>query len=177
MSATILSKSRRNRVTLECPSLVWLCSNEKCPDKSKLSKGSSCPICKSLAEEYRYGRLFHHLSVKGANQIGPKNKEGGDAKREKRKNEVLLSPEMSDEEIEEAIRKDLKSASSNHGWLDFPDILESGDMDSPEDRLLTTLVDQTKILIRQNELILRMLRRVTTGSTRSYPTDVRTVET
>ena len=68
---------------------------------------------------------------------------------------------MSDEEIEEAIRKDLKSVSSRHDWLDLPDILESGDIDSPEDRLLTTLIDQSSILIRQNELILRILRRWT----------------
>jgi len=144
--------------------LVWLCSNEKCPDKSKLSRGSSCPTCKSLVEEYRYGRLFHHLSIKGTSKTEAKSKEGGDGKRDTRKKEVLLSPEMSDEEIEEAIRRDLKSVSSSHGWLDFPDILESGDMDSPEDRVLTTLVDQSKILIRQNELILRILKR---GSSRS----------
>jgi hypothetical protein len=103
--------------------------------------------------------LFHHLSVKGTNKVGTNNKESGNKKREARKKEVLLSPEMSDEEIEEAIHKDLKSVSSRHGWLDLPDILESGDMDSPEDRLLTTLIDQSKILIRQNELILRILRR------------------
>lgn len=140
--------------------MVWLCSNEKCPDKSKLSKGSICPTCKSLVEEYRYGRLFHHLSIKDTNKIGTKNKEGGEGKQDTRKkNEVLLSREMSDEEIEEAIRKDLKSVSSRHEWLDLPDILESGDTDSPEDRLLTTLIDQSNILIRQNELILRILRR------------------
>jgi hypothetical protein len=103
--------------------------------------------------------LFHHLSVKGTNKIGTRNKEGGEGKRTIRKNEVLLSPEMSDEEIEQAIHKDLKSMSSRHGWLDLPDLLESGDMDSPEDRLLTTLIDQSNILIRQNELILRILRR------------------
>jgi hypothetical protein len=146
--------------------MTWLCSNEKCPDKSKLSKGSSCPTCKSLVEEYRYGKLFHHLSTKGTNKIDTKNKESGDKRRDTRK-EVLLSPEMSDEEIEEAIRKDLKSVSSRHGWLDLPDILESGDIDSPEDRLLTTLIDQSKVLIRQNELILRILRRSFSGSPRS----------
>jgi len=103
--------------------------------------------------------LFHHLSVKNTNKTDTKNKENGDKKRDKPKKEALLSPEMSDEEIEAAIRKDLKSVSSRHEWLDLPDILESGDMDSPEDRLLSTLIDQSKILIRQNELILRALRR------------------
>jgi hypothetical protein len=152
--------------------MTWLCSNEKCPDKSKLSKGSSCPTCKSLVEEYRYGRLFHHLSVKATNKIETKSKEGGAAEREPRKKDEVLSPEMSDEEIEEAIRKDLKSVSSRHDWLDLPDILESGDMDSPEDRLLTTLIDQGKILIRQNELILRILKRVASRTVQSNSTNV-----
>jgi hypothetical protein len=147
--------------------MTWLCSNEKCPDKSKLSKGSTCPTCKSPVEEYRYGRLFHHLSIKCASKIGKDGKESGSRKREPRKKEVLLSPEMTDEEIEEAVRKDLKRVSSSHDWLDLPDILESGDIDSPEDRLLTTLIDQSKILIRQNELILRILRRSLSQSTRS----------
>ncbi len=152
--------------------MVWLCSNEKCPDKSKLSKGSSCPICKSLAEEYRYGRLFHHLSIKGTNKTGTKDKESGDRKRETRRKEVLLSPDMKDEEIEEAIRKDLKIISSRHEWLDLPDILGSGDMDSPEDRLLTTLIDQSNILIRQNELILRILRRGSKPFAQTAPSQV-----
>ena len=157
--------------------MVWLCSNEKCPDRSRLSNGSTCPSCKSPVEEYRYGRLFHQLSVKGTNKMGTKSKEGGDGRRDTRKrDEILLSPEMSDEEIEETIRKDLKSISSRHGWLDLPDLLGSGDIDSPEDRLLATLIDQNKILIRQNELILRTLKRVRTDSTALRPADLRTVE-
>jgi len=121
--------------------------------------------------------LFHHLSIKGTNKIDTTNKESGDKKRDTRKKEVLLSPEMSDEEIEEAIRKDLKNASSHHEWLDLPDILESGDMDSPEDRLLTTIIDQGKILIRQNELILRMLRRGSSRFAISDRTEVKRVDT
>jgi len=109
--------------------------------------------------------------------MGTKSKEGGDGRRDTRKrDEILLSPEMSDEEIEETIRKDLKSISSRHGWLDLPDLLGSGDIDSPEDRLLATLIDQNKILIRQNELILRTLKRVRTDSTALRPADLRTVE-
>jgi hypothetical protein len=121
--------------------------------------------------------LFHHLSIKGANKIDTKNKDSGDKKRDTRKKEVLLSPEMSDEEIEEAIRKDLKSVSSRHDWLDLPDLLESGDTDSPEDRLLTTLIDQSNILIRQNELILRILRRSLSQSSRLTRTEAAAVAT
>ena len=157
--------------------MVWLCSNEKCPDRSRLSNSSTCPSCKSPVEEYRYGRLFHHLSVKGMNKTGTKNKESGEIKRQARKSKVLLSPEMSDEEIEQAIRNDLKSVSSRRGWLDLPDMLETGEIDSPEDRLLTTLIDQSNILIRQNELILRMLRRGSPQVAVSDRTEVTRVDT
>ena len=142
--------------------MTWLCSNENCPDKSKHPQGSVCRTCGSLVQEYRYGNLFHHLSVKSKKNTGPGEKETKADKlktKSKIKEDVLLSPETSDDEIEAAIRRDLKSVSSRHDWLDIPDILESGDMDSAEDRLLATLIEQSKILIRQNELILRMLRR------------------
>jgi len=103
--------------------------------------------------------LFRHLSIKSKTKTVTEGKGMTDSKPSPSKKRELLSPDMSDEEIEEAVRKDLKSVSSRHSWLDLPDILGSGDMDSPEDRLLTTLIDQSNILIRQNELILRILRR------------------
>lgn len=160
--------------------MTWLCSNEKCPDKSKHPQGSTCRTCGSPIQEYRYGNLFHHLSTKTKKDTGPEKNDGKSDKlktKPRMKKNVLLSSEMTDEEIEEEIRKDLKSVSSRHGWLDLPDLLESGDIDSPEDRLLTTLIDQGKILIRQNELILRILRRSSTDLARSRPTDVKEVET
>jgi hypothetical protein len=150
--------------------MTWLCSNEKCPDKSKHPQGSTCRTCGSPIQEYRYGNLFRHLSTKSKIDTGPEKRDGKADKlktRPRLKEEALLSSEMSDEEIEELIRKDLKSVSSRHGWLDLPDLLESEDIDSPEDRLLTTLIDQSKILIRQNELILRLLRRAFPPFTRS----------
>jgi hypothetical protein len=171
MGASILSRDRSSGGHSGAFGLVWLCSNEKCPDKSKLSPGSSCPTCSSLVEEYRYGKLFHHLSIKGTNKDGTKNKQRGDGKQDPKKKEVLVSPEMSDEKIEETIRKDLRRVSSRHDWLDLPDLLETGDIDSPEDRLLTTLVDQSNILIRQNELILRILRRAFSQPPRSERTE------
>jgi hypothetical protein len=119
--------------------------------------------------------LFQHLSTKSRKDTGPEKKGGKGDKPQaspNMKEEVLLSPEMSDEEIQEAIHRDLKRVSSRHGWLDLPDLLESGDMDSPEDRLLTTLIDQSKILIRQNELILRILKRASSDTVQSNRTKV-----
>lgn len=155
--------------------MTWLCSNEKCPDKSRHPQGSVCRTCGSVVQEYRYGNLFHHLSAKSKKDIGPEEKDSKTVKlktKPRMKEDVLLSPETSDDEIEAAIRQDLKSVSSRHDWLDLPDILESGDMDSPEDRLLTTLIDQSKILIRQNELILRILRRGPKPIVETVPSDV-----
>ncbi len=151
--------------------MTWLCSNEKCPDKSKHPEGSVCRTCGSQVQEYRYGNLFRHISSKTKNKTGMESVGKKDEKPRSQSKRELLSPEMTDEEIEQAIRESLKSVSSRHGWLDLPDILESGDIDSPEDRLLTTLIEQGKILIRQNELILRILRRSFSLSPRSERTE------
>lgn len=155
--------------------MTWLCSNEKCPDKSKHPQGSVCRTCGSVVQEYRYGNLFRHLSVKSKKDTGPEEKDTKVDKlktKPRMKEDVLLSPETSDDEIEAAIRRDLKSVSSHHDWLDLPDILESGDIDSPEDRLLATLIDQSKILIRQNELILRILKRAYSRPAQSNSSNV-----
>ena len=149
------------QVSPKAHNLACLCSNEKCPDRSKHPQGTACGTCGSPVKEYRYGNLFRHLSTKSKSKVDAEAKQKKDVKHETRKKEDLLQlPEMTDEEIEEAIRRDLRNVSSRHEWMDLPDLLESGDIDSPEDRLLSTLIDHSKILIRQNELILRILRRM-----------------
>jgi len=71
---------------------------------------------------------------------------------------------MSDEDLRRLVKEDLEalsaSKSSSHFWTSLADVLdESGDNASPEEELLKVLVGQSKVLIRQNELILRNLRR------------------
>lgn len=110
--------------------MAWLCSNEKCSDKSKREKGSICPTCGSLVQEYKYTRLFSHLSLKSKIEKRREDKEGAIAERTtSNKNEALLLSEMSDQEIEDAIRKDLRTKSFRHTWSDLADVadlVESG---------------------------------------------------
>jgi hypothetical protein len=71
---------------------------------------------------------------------------------------------MSDDEIRRLIREDLNALSSSPSsarfWKSLADLLEeNGDEESPEEQLLKTLLGHSKILIRQNELILRAVSR------------------
>lgn len=84
-----------------------------------------------------------HLSAKG--------KHGQDS----RTKESSLVHEMEEKEIEEAIQRDLATLSSKHSWRSLVTLLNQDDEASPEAELLLRL----DILLKQNELILRALKR------------------
>ncbi len=124
--------------------MVWLCSNEKCPDRSKRAQGSNCPSCGAGVQEFSFTKSLSHIAAKSKH-----------ASVETEKREALLLHEMKYEEIEEAIRRDLKELSSKHTWQSLADLMEGKEEDPTEAELLLRL----NILVRQNELILRALGR------------------
>ncbi len=96
---------------------------------------------------------FSHLSAKDhALRVGGSKSAGGSA------SNIIVSSDMTETEIEDSIRKDLLVLSSRHPKQSWEDLLSDTD-DSPEAQLLMILIDQNKILIRQNELILRGINR------------------
>ena len=137
---------------------MWLCSSSGCPDKSKLYEGAACPSCTSPAQHFGFRESIHHLNAKDLAKNKPKKetKISGEPKR----NEKLLSPEMSDEDIQKLIHEDIRAlSSSRHLWGSLVDLIDSTDDESPEAELLKTLVGQNRIIIRQNELILRAITK------------------
>lgn len=75
---------------------------------------------------------------------------------------MLISDEMSNEEIKQKIKEDmihLKSHLSGTGLLGIAAALTMKAADSAMINLLKAIIDQQNIIIRQNELILRALRR------------------
>jgi hypothetical protein len=70
---------------------------------------------------------------------------------------------MKDEELHRLIREDIDKLSAlpaSHIWSELANDLQGGeDEETPDELLLKTLAGQGRILIRQNELILRILRR------------------
>ena len=140
--------------------MAWLCSNAKCPDTTKRQQGWSCPTCGSPVLEYRYRKLFSHLSLKGRGKNKTRTAERVESKGEPDSvGEVILSAEMTDEELEEAIREGLHNEFPHHRLSDILDLIESGGEDSGDALVLGALLTHSKILVRQNELILRILRR------------------
>lgn len=138
---------------------MWLCSNPSCPDKTKLSEGSVCSSCGTSAQLYGFRKSIQHLNAKDLAKNKPKKGPniGGESKR----SEKLLSPDMTDEDIQKLIQEDLQALSeSHHLWASFVDLIDSnGEDQSPEAELLKTLIGQNRIIIRQNELILRAAAR------------------
>ncbi len=80
---------------------------------------------------------------------------------EKSEAKILFSPEMADEDLSKAIYEDMLNLASHEagtGWARLSAILSGSQTDLLLAQLLKALVDQNKILIRQNELMLRTLR-------------------
>ncbi len=138
--------------------MVWLCSNEVCPDKTKLEQGSNCPSCGAPARQFAFIQSISHLNAKSRH--GPRNEPP---------KEALLKPEMTDDDLRRLVREDLdalsSSKSSSHLWSSLEDLLDENSDESPEEQLLKTVIGQNKILIRQNELILRALSRTSALAT------------
>jgi hypothetical protein len=75
---------------------------------------------------------------------------------------ILFSPEIADEDLRKAIYDDMLSLASHEagtGWGRLASIFTGNNTDFMLAQLLKALVDQNKILIRQNELMLRALKR------------------
>jgi hypothetical protein len=74
---------------------------------------------------------------------------------------MLVSPDMSDDEIEQKIREDMRNLASHEAgtkWLRLGSLLSGDSVQHWLSAGFKALVDQNKIMIRQNELILRALR-------------------
>lgn len=85
---------------------------------------------------------------------------------EKGEAKMLFSPEMADEDLSKAIYEDMLNLASHEagtGWARLSAILSGSQTDLLLAQLLKALVDQNKILIRQNELMIRALDRQKSG--------------
>jgi len=76
--------------------------------------------------------------------------------------ELLISDEMSDEEIKKKIAEDminLRMHEAGTGWMRLATLLTLNATDQILGAGLKAIIDQNKIMIRQNELMLRALNR------------------
>ncbi len=137
--------------------LPALCSTENCPDKSKYQEGSNCPSCGSPVKNYGFTESIRHMNAKDKAKSVKESVEKGSAK-------ILFSPETSNEDLRKAIYDDMLNLASHEagtGWGRLASVFSGNNTDFMLAQLLKALVDQNKILIRQNELILRALSHST----------------
>jgi len=129
---------------------VNMCPNEECSEGVLLDKKLTiCPGCGATIITLKVG-----------------SKEGRDllnAKKEKAPNKAfLIRDDMTDEDLKTQIQKDminLQSSEAGTGWMRFGTLISGNSTDQMLGAGFKALINQNKIIIRQNELILRALQR------------------
>jgi len=152
-ATSIIPSQTTSRGEVNLP--LWLCSNESCPDKSKYQQGATCSSCSSPVQSYGFTESVRHMNAKDKAKNVKQAIEQGEAK-------ILFSPETADEDLRKAIYDDMFSLASHEagtGWGRLASMFTGNNTDFMLAQLLKALVDQNKILIRQNELMLRALKR------------------
>ena len=129
------------------------CPNEECnletvPDK----KITICPECGTTLVLMRAASKEAIALFKAKKEKAPKE----------RPKELLVSDDMTDETIKGLIQKDMRNLQSHEagsGWMRLGTLLSGNSTDQILGAGLKALIDQNKIMIRQNELLLRALTK------------------
>ena len=128
---------------------VPYCPNPDC-SQLDLRNGQKCPKCGTMAQKFGINDATELRTQKKKKR---KMKEGA--------KEILISEEMTDEKIQERIHEDMMNLAMHEagtGWMGLT-ILSGSSTDQILVAGLKALIDQNKIIIRQNELILRALKK------------------
>lgn len=132
-----------------------LCPNQNCPYKEKLKEGEHCPQCGTEAQSFGFRDTVALLtSKKKRAQVADKLEKGSV--------ELLVTEDMTNEDIRQGIYEnmmDLASHEAGTGWMRLGTILSGNSTDQMLGAGFKALIDQNKIIIRQNELILRALQK------------------
>jgi hypothetical protein len=134
------------------------CPNLECSQKFLKKEQIICPLCGTPAQEFGFLDASKLCVEKGRKERERKSeqkvKEGAKA--------ILISESMTDAEIRSRITEDMKNLAMHEagtGWMRLGTLLGSS-----TDQMLgagfKALIDQNKITIRQNELILRTLTKI-----------------
>ena len=130
---------------------VLYCPNVKCPNKKPTRPADKCPECGTIAQKFG---ITAATQLDKQKEMHKKMKSGS--------KEILVSDQMSDEEIKEKMMEDMMNLSMHEagtGWMRLGTLLSGNSTDQILGAGLKALIDQNKIMIRQNELLLRLLTR------------------
>jgi hypothetical protein len=135
---------------------VMYCPNRDCPYDKPLKKGDeTCPQCGTKGQLFGISEATELTkSKKTRPEIGKKIEDGSIR--------LLATEKMTDEELRKMIYEDMLNLASHEagtGWMRLGTLLSGNSTDQMLGAGFKALIDQNKIIIRQNELILRALHR------------------
>jgi len=131
---------------------TWHCPNYQCTNRERLQPNTPCPKCGAMSQELEVLDIAPLLRRK---KLYPLIKSKRAA--------ILISGEMTDEEIVSKIFEDMSNLAMHEagtGWMRLGTLLSGSSTDQMLGAGFKALIDQNKIIIRQNELILRALQRM-----------------
>jgi hypothetical protein len=135
--------------------LVYHCLNRDCPNVAKLSQGERCLICGAEAKDFGFQDAVKLVTAKRQHAQISDKLESGSA-------QLLVTEKMTDEEIRKRIYEDMMHLAAHEagsGWMRLGTLLSGSSTDQMLGAGFKALIDQNKIMIRQNELILRSLKQ------------------
>jgi len=131
---------------------MTVCSNEECPTFAVDKKLTNCPQCGAKIIPMRVGSKEAQALMTAKKEKAPKAPPKS----------LLISDDMTNEEIKDWIQKDMRNLQSHEagsGWMRLGTLLSGNSTDQILGAGLKALIDQNKIIIRQNELILRAINK------------------
>jgi hypothetical protein len=141
----------------------YYCPNPFCPIEKLTVGEKACPECGAYAQKIQGKELAKLLPQKRAFSLRQK-KETETAQASRQDEKILYSDEMTDDQIRSLISQDVSNLAIDESETasPSPDAAVSSKTTDQMTRLgLKTLADQNRIMIRQNELIIRSLKRLT----------------
>ena len=128
------------------------CPNPECPQTGLKRDQEKCPQCGTSAKKLGINEA---TKLREQKNLHKKVKEGA--------KELLVSDEMTDETIRKKIIEDMMNLAMHEagtGWMRLGTLLSGNSTDQMLGAGFKALIDQNKIIIRQNELIIRALKKL-----------------
>jgi hypothetical protein len=141
----------------------YYCPNQYCKIEKLAVGEKACPECGAYARKIKGKELAKLLQQKRALSLQQES-EPAPAPASKQDGRNLFSDEMTDDQIRMLISQDMSNLAMHEAgtaWMSPSTLLSLKATDQVIGSGFKALVDQNKIMIRQNELIIRGLKKLT----------------
>ena len=139
----------------------YYCPNPYCSKKKLAVEEKACPECGAYVQKMEAKELAKLLQQKRAHSL-QQEREPAPALASKQDGRILFSDEMTDDQIRMLISQDMSNLAMHEAGTAgmSAGALLSSSTDQMTASGFKALIDQNKIMIRQNELIIRGLKKL-----------------